>query len=105
MKNDPTNADRKAELLDVQLLDAFAEIEALLRGGRQVQREALRIRGLPEPVSSTQRYAAGRAILEHLRQMSEDCRMLGEVLTDLHKTGTDLERLLHADEPATDRHA
>ena len=61
-----TAADRQSELLDVQLLDVFAQIEALLRLGREVQREALRVRGLPMPVSVPQRKAAGQRIRAHL---------------------------------------
>ena len=61
-----TAADRQSEVLDVQLMDAFAQIEALLRLGREVQREALKVRGVPHAVSPPQRQAAGQMIREHL---------------------------------------
>jgi len=87
-------ADRQSEVLDVQLLDVFAQIEALLRLGREVQREALRVRGLPMPVTPTQRRDAGQAIFRHLGEMTSECRSLGEVLGELHGTAAELDRLL-----------
>jgi hypothetical protein len=92
-------ADRQSEVLDVQLLDVFAQIEALLRLGRGVQREALRVRGLPLPVTPTQRKAAGHAILEHLDEMTSECRTLVEVLDELHATAADLDKLLQREGP------
>lgn len=92
-----TPADRHSELLDVELLDAFAQIEALLRCGREVQREALRVRGLPVPVSVTDRLAAGRAIREHLDDMTAKCRALVEVLGELQDTAAQLEKLLEVE--------
>src|SRR5687768_11710091 len=81
-----TPADKQSELLDVELLDVFAQIEALLRCGREVQREALRVRGLPEPVSASQRLAAGRAIRRHLTEMKQQCGGLGDILGDRKST-------------------
>jgi hypothetical protein len=92
-----TNADRTSEVLDVQLLDVFAQIEALLRLGREVQREALRVRGLPVPVSASQRRLAGEAIYHHLTEMTSECRTLSEVLSELHATASELEKLLQAE--------
>jgi hypothetical protein len=92
-----TSAYRQSELLDVELLDVFAQVEALLRCGREIQREALRVRGLPDPVSPAQRLAAGRLICSHLGDMSEQCRALGEVLRDLQDTAGELEKLLEVE--------
>jgi hypothetical protein len=92
-----TPAYTQSELLDVELLDAFAQIEALLRGGREVQREALRVRGLPDPVSPSQRVAAGRSICVHLNDMTEQCQSLMDVLHDLKGTASELEKLLEAE--------
>src|SRR5687767_7529044 len=95
-----TPADKQSELLDVELLDVFAQIEALLRCGREVQREALRVRGLPDAVSPTQRIAAGRAIRGHLNDMTDQCRSLMDVLDDLKATASQLEKLLEAEASA-----
>ena len=85
---------KQSEILDVELLDVLAEIEALLRGGREVQRDALRVRGLPDPVSPAQRLAAARSIQQHLADMLEQCRSLGDVLRELKVTSDELEKLV-----------
>ena len=90
---------KQSELLDVELLDAFAQIEALLRGGREVQRDALRVRGLPDPVSHPQRLAAAQSIQQHLADMTEQCRSLGDVLRELQETASALEKLVGAEAP------
>src|SRR5215204_889717 len=95
-----TSAAHQSDLLDVELLDAFAQIEALLRGGREVQRNALRVRGLPVPVSPTQRLAAGRATCQHLGEMTRQCHSLGDVLRELQHTAAELEKLLEAEAAA-----
>jgi hypothetical protein len=96
-----TPADKQSELLDVELLDVFAQIEALLRCGREVQREALRVRGLPEPVSASQRLAAGRAIRRHLTEMKQQCGGLGDILGDLQDAAAELEKLLNVEGAAS----
>ena len=99
--NDRTPAYKQSELLDVELLDALAQIEALLRSGREVQRDALRVRGLPNPVSPAQRVAAGRSICQHLDDMTEQCRSLMDVVEDLKSTASELETLLDAEATST----
>lgn len=96
-----TPAYKQSELLDVELLDAFAQIEALLRGGREVQREALRVRGLPDPVSPSQRVAAGRLICVHLNDMTDQCQSLMDVLHDLKATASELQKSLEAEASST----
>jgi hypothetical protein len=97
MADTPRSSYRQSEVLDVELLDVFAQIEAMLRGGREVQRAALRVRGLPDPVSASQRLEAARSIRAHLNDMTEQCRALDEVLRDLHETAAELETLLMAE--------
>lgn len=91
----PDSADRHAEMLDVQLLDVFGEIEALMRAGREIQREALRLRGLPTPVNAVDRQTAGQAIRQHLDQMHIDCRALGGVIKQLQTTAKQLDTMLN----------
>ena len=90
---------RQSEIPDVELLDVFAEIEAMLRCGREVQREALRSRGLPHPVSALQRLEASRSIRNHLIDMMDQCRGLGDVLSELQETAAQLEKLVEAETP------
>jgi hypothetical protein len=92
-----SRAYKQSELLDVELLDVFAEIEAMLRCGREVQRDALRIRGLPTPVSASQRLDAARSIRRHLADMTQQCQALTEVLRDLDGTAAELEKLLEGE--------
>jgi len=94
---EPTGAYRQSEILDVQLLDVFAQIETLLRLGREVQREALRVRGLPVPVTPSGRRASGKAIRQHLDEMTAECQALVEVLTELHGTATKLDGQLQSE--------
>ena len=75
--------DRESEVLDVELLDVLAQIEALLRHGREIQREALRVRGVPHSVTTAQRQAAAAEIQRRISEMRKECRALGEVLGDL----------------------
>jgi hypothetical protein len=97
MANAQRSPYRQSELLDVELLDVFAQIEAMLRCGREVQRAALRVRGLPDPVSDSQRLEAARTIRVHLNNITEQCQALEEVLQDLHRTAVELEDLLMAE--------
>lgn len=98
MRDDTGNsAYKQSELLDVELLDVFAEIEAMLRCGREVQRDALRVRGLPNPVSASQRLDAARSIRKHLADMTQQCQALTGVLRDLDETAAGLERLLEGE--------
>ena len=90
-------AYRQSEMLDVQLLDVFAQIETLLRLGREVQREALRVRGLPVPVTPSGRKAAAQAIRQRLDEMRAECEALVEVLSELHGTATTLDELLQTE--------
>jgi hypothetical protein len=98
-----TAADHQSELLDVQLLDVFAQIEALLRLGREVQREVLRVRGLPDPVSVSvpQRKTAGQRIRAHIGELTTECRTLGEVLKELGDTAAELDSLLQREASTT----
>jgi hypothetical protein len=94
--NERRNAERQAEFVDVQLLDVLAQIEAVLRHGRELQREALRVRGVPSPVDRSQRHASGTAIRDRADQMQADCMTLCKVVEDLRAGAQELERLLGA---------
>ena len=97
MPNDQRDeADRQAEVLDVQLLDVFAQIERLLRLGREIQREALRLRGVPTPVKSADRQQSVRTIQQHLAELTSECGELSEVIGQLQDTAKTLNVLLKA---------
>jgi hypothetical protein len=92
--SDKDPVDRQAELLDVQLLDVLATVEAILRHGREIQREALRVRGVPSPVTHTQRVAAATAVRERVDRMHGDCGALCDVVEDLRACAVEFERLM-----------
>jgi hypothetical protein len=78
-----------SQLFDVQLLDLFAEVEAILRGGRELQRDALRMRAIA-PTGAAQRRAATRRIRERVNRMRRECRTLCDVLQSLADRAADL---------------
>lgn len=89
-----SGSDRQAEILDVQLLDVLAQVEAVLRHGREVQREALRFRGIPSLVDHRRRRAAGTAIRDRIDQMHSDCSTLVLVVEELQRSAQQLDRFL-----------
>jgi hypothetical protein len=99
METNEAEAKRQSELLDVQLLDVLAQVEAVLRHGREVQREALRVRGVPPPVSPKERIASGIAVRRRVDQMEQDCRVLCGVVGELCVAARELERLIGASTP------
>ena len=100
----PTEVFRgKVDLItiDVAAVDAKGRPVEDLKRGDFVQRDALRVRGLPHPVTPSQRVAAGRSICEHLDVMTEQCRSLRDVVEDLKSTASELETLLEAEASST----
>ena len=97
ISNGGGDSNRQSEFLDVQLLDAFAQIEALLRCGREVQREVLRVRGVPQVLPHARRVVAGESILHQLANMTEQWKILGDVLRELRATAADLNKNLQAE--------
>ena len=82
------------------LADPYAA-RYLLVCGREVRRDALRVRGLPNPVSASQRLDAGRSIRRHLADMTEQCQALAAVLRDLDEAAAELEKLLEREEASS----
>lgn len=81
--------ETEAQVFDVQLLDAFAEIESLMRTGREVQRDVLRLRNIA-PTNGTQRRAAGRRVKNLIEQMNAECRTLCDIVQGLAEMADDL---------------
>jgi hypothetical protein len=87
---------RSAELLDVELLDVLAQIESLLRNGREIQREALRVRGAPVNGTRAQRVAAAARIPKIIGEMEGDVRSLVKVLRTLRTRAAQLHKSTRA---------
>jgi hypothetical protein len=86
------NLARASALVDVQLLDVLAEVEALLRNGREAQREILRVRGEPEARSDAQRAAAAAKVAKIAASMHGSYRALGTILRGLRRRAEQLNR-------------
>jgi hypothetical protein len=92
VQSQPDRTDEHAAVLDVQLLDVFAQIEALLRSGREVQRELLRVRGVPTSTSREQRRAAVSRVQRLAMKMLTESRALPQIVRHLRGTANVLAR-------------
>jgi hypothetical protein len=75
--------DKQTGMVDVQILDVLSEIESLLRNAREIQRQILRVRGVPKPQSMARRRAASAIIRKVAREMSKDSLALSRILGEL----------------------
>jgi hypothetical protein len=85
---------RQGEVVDVQLLDVLAQVEAVLRHGRELQRDALRVRGVSSSACPVDQRPLGVAMRERVEQMHADCTTLCPVVEELPTSVSALERLL-----------
>jgi hypothetical protein len=83
--------DARTGELDVHVLDVLAQVEALLRGAREIQRQILRVRGVPRRRSASQRRAAAAAVRKTAQEMLEESRALSVVLRDLRREADTLK--------------
>jgi hypothetical protein len=83
--------DERTGVLDVHVLDVLAQVEALLRGAREIQRQILRVRGVPRRRSVPQRRAAAAVVRKTAQQMLEESRALALVLRDLRREADTLK--------------
>jgi hypothetical protein len=84
--------DEQTGVLDVHVLDLLAQVEALLRGAREIQRQILRVRGVPRQKSATQRRAAATVVRKTARQMLDESRALLAVLRQLQREAESLKQ-------------
>lgn len=92
------NLVRASALVDVQLLDVLAEVEALLRNGREAQREILRVRGEPDARSDAQRAAAAARVAKIAASMHDSYRTLGTILRGLRQRAEQLNRSIQQEQ-------
>jgi hypothetical protein len=71
-KTQREDVDVTTAILDTQLLDVLAQVECLLRNAREVQRQLLRVRGVPQPTSSAQQRAAASAVRKTTTPMIDE---------------------------------
>jgi hypothetical protein len=77
-----SDAELNADLVDVHVLDMTAQIEALLRGVRDVQRGILRVRGRVQNEASDDRRIAADDVQRRLSDMLADCDALKDAISD-----------------------
>ena len=77
-RNRRSSPEVRAQMFDVQLLDLFSEIESLLRSGREIQGDALRMRRVA-PTNGVQRRAAAAQMQRRVDQLRRECRVLCDV--------------------------
>lgn len=78
--------ETRANALDVELLDVLAELESLLRTGREIQRESLRLRGVPSPVTREQRRKSAVRVQRLCKDMAVENRALSDIVGQLCRT-------------------
>jgi uncharacterized protein YoaH (UPF0181 family) len=86
------DVDQRAAIVDVQLLDVLAQIEALLRNGREVQRELLRVRGVLSYTTPDQQRKAAARVQTLVSGMLSDSRALSKVVRELRGSTNRLAR-------------
>jgi hypothetical protein len=77
--------------IDVRVLDVLAQIESLLRSAREIQRQILKVRGVPERKTKTQRRAAARVLNKTARGMLDESVALSQILRDLQRASGTLK--------------
>ena len=89
--------DQRTGALDVQVLDVLAQVESLLRGAREIQRQILKVRGVPRAGTKARRRAAAVAVQHTADRMLNDSRALADVLEDMHRTSETLVKAASTD--------
>jgi hypothetical protein len=77
--------------VDILLLDVLGNIQALLAGAQEVQRQLLRVRGVPEQVTQPQRLAAAVTVRNTVLRMDGETGELSQGLKKLKKAVDVLE--------------
>ena len=66
------------QMFDVQLLDLFAEVESLVRAGREIQRDALRMRRAAATRAADRRVIAQR-VQKRVDQIGQECETFCDI--------------------------
>src|SRR3954470_8958750 len=93
----PTPVAPQVDMLDVRLLDMFAQVESLLRFGRHVQGDAIKLRGIRKPLTAAQQRTIARRIRRTVRDIDRESRTLRTVVATVVQAAADLETELRRD--------
>ena len=80
----------KIDVLDVRLLDLFAQVEAMLRYARDIQRYAIPLRGTSAPLSPRRRRALSAKIRAAVRRINRESNVLKSVVEQVLAAVNDL---------------
>ena len=96
MPKDKSELERTADLVDVHVVDMLAQVQALLRSVGEVQRNLLRVRGVPASVTHSQREHAGDVLQKVLTRMVQECDAMREAIQDASTSAATLNRALQS---------
>jgi hypothetical protein len=88
--------DQHTGVLDVHVLDVLAQAEFLLNRAREIQRQILRVRGVPAPATIARRRGAATAVERIAREMAQESRAMAHALNDLRRSAQALKRAASA---------
>jgi hypothetical protein len=94
---DKSDLERTADLVDVHVVDMLAQVQALLRSVSEVQRNVLRVRGVPASVTHSQREHAADALQKVLMRMVEECDAMREAIQEARASAATLNRVVHSE--------
>jgi hypothetical protein len=99
----PTPIAGRVDVLDVRLLDLFAQVEAMLRSAREIQRNAIKLRGTSMPVSRAQQRAIVTRIRKSVATIDRESRTLRTVIRLVVQATADLQSAVRAGSPSRPR--
>src|SRR4051794_20557483 len=92
---------QRVDLLDVRLLDLFAQVEAMLRSAREIQRNAIKMRGISVPVSAAQRRTIADRIRKQVSTMERESVTLRTVVRSVVQASADVHAATRGNSDAT----
>jgi hypothetical protein len=85
MATTKSDAELKVDVLDVHILDVLAQVESVLRHLREVQRCALRVRGVIPPATPDDAHAAMLDAQKRVAMMLTGSDSLRDALHDINE--------------------
>jgi hypothetical protein len=93
--------EQQAKVIEVHGVDLLAQVEALLRGVTEYQRQGVRLLGTggQQPTDTARRDAIG-AIRKRIAELKANANSLRETLDDVERIADGIERILRSDRSA-----
>ena len=87
----PSEEESRINTLDVALLDLFAQTEAILRCGREIERSIVTLRGGNGALSATKRVSVVSKIQQAATEMHQKCSEMGSLAGDVAQAAQEVE--------------